>query len=198
MGSPSKRPYTVYSLILINILVYLYLSIKSGTPFKISEGQMALYGFERSTFSQGAYWQLFTNMFAHFDLAHLGYNMLFLAFFGSRAEELFNGPKTALLYLLFGALTTLTAFFYPLGTISAGASGAVFGLLGLDLVAQRGLYPSKTWTPLFYGFVFFFLAAATGFLAHLLGLVLGFIAGYILTRDWYPDEPPEEKSLLDN
>ncbi|MFH1773993.1 MAG: hypothetical protein ABH874_03430 [Methanobacteriota archaeon] len=49
---------------------------------------------------------------------------------------------------------------------------------------------------LIYGFVFFALAAATGFLAHLVGLVLGFLIGYLITRDWYPED--EKESFWNN
>ncbi len=156
---------------------------------------MDKFGFRKEAFLTGAYWQLFTNMFAHFDLPHLGYNMIFLAFFGSRAEELFGSVQTLFFYILFGLTTTFIAFIYPLGTVSAGASGAIFGLLGADLIAQRGIYANRVWTSLLIGLAFFVLAAATGFLAHLVGLITGFIAGYIATWNWYPGEEDPDKSL---
>jgi membrane associated rhomboid family serine protease len=82
-----------------------------------------------------------------------------------------------------------------LGTISAGASGAIYGLLGADLSAQRGEYPNGISSSILYGFVFFIWAAATGFLAHLVGLIVGFLTGYLASRDWYLEE---EKSQDNN
>ncbi|RMF90517.1 MAG: rhomboid family intramembrane serine protease [Methanobacteriota archaeon] len=192
MKGERSHPVATYLLLAVNIGVYLYLASHSENPLVVDERWMMRLGFVKESFYSGAWWQPLTNMFTHFDLSHLGYNMVFLAFFGSKCEELFGGKKTLFFYLLFGALTTATSLIYPLGTISAGASGAIFGLLGADLIANRGVYPSGVWTSLLYGAVFFILAAATGFLAHLAGLVIGFIAGYIATRGWYAEEEEDE------
>ncbi len=159
-------------LVLVNILFYIFLAYRSANFLQIDDSLMV--------------------MFAHFDISHLGYNMVFLLIFGARAEEIYGGKILAALYLVCGAFASLiSVLVHPLGTISAGASGAIFGILGAVLVAQRNIYPSGLKTSLIYGFVFFALAAATGFLAHLVGLVLGFLVGYSITRDWYPEDEKE-------
>jgi rhomboid protease GluP len=191
MTENRSQPFVTYLLLSINILSYVYLAWQSKNPLDIDQVLMERFGFVKELFLGGAYWQVFTNMFAHFDFPHLGYNMLFLAFFGSKAEEIFGRSKTFYFYILFGVVTTSVAFLYPLGTISAGASGAIYGLLGADLIAQRGIYPNGVWSSLLYGLVFFFLAAATGFLAHLVGLLIGFVGGYLVSWDWYPGEEEE-------
>jgi membrane associated rhomboid family serine protease len=193
MTDENSTPVVTYILLLINLGLYAYLGIKSNNIFIIDRSLMERYGFVNELFLGGAYWQLGTNMITHFDLPHLGYNMLFLAFFGSKAEDIFGGMKTLLFYVLFGVATTMVSFLYPLGTVSAGASGAIFGLLGVNLAAQRGIYPSGIWSSFLYGFVFFLFAAATGFLAHLVGLILGFIAGYLASRDWYVEDEDDEE-----
>jgi rhomboid protease GluP len=184
----NSKPLVTYLLLTINIATYLYLAWQSQSFLEIDLEWMFKFGFVKERFLDGAYWQLVTNMFTHFDFPHLGYNMLFLAFFGSKAENIFGGSRTLLFYIVFGSVTTMVAFLYPLGTISAGASGAIFGLLGSDLIAQRGIYKSGIWSSIIYGVVFFVFAAATGVLAHLVGLGIGFIVGYIVTWDWYPAE----------
>ncbi len=188
MPRDEPRPIVTFALLTVNIGVYIYLAFQSRNMLVIDTDLMKRYGFVRELFFAGAYWQVVTNMFTHFDLPHLGYNMLFLAFFGSKAESLFGRTRTLLFYVLFGAATTIVSFLYPLGTISAGASGAIYGLLGADLSAQRGKYPNGISSSLLYGFVFFIWAAATGFLAHLVGLIVGFVAGYMASRDWYVEE----------
>ena len=185
MAEENSQPLATYLLLTVNIAAYLYLAWQSHNFLEIDLTWMFKFGFVKERFLDGAYWQLGTNMFTHFDLPHLGYNMLFLAFFGSKAEDIFGRSRTLLLYLIFGLATTIVAFLYPLGTISAGASGAIFGLLGSDLIAQRGIYTNGIWSSFLYGFVFFVFAAATGVLAHLIGLLIGFIAGYMVTWDWY-------------
>ncbi len=193
MIHPKTRPSVTYLLLFLNIFSYIYLALQSTNPLVIDAPLMRRYGFVKELFFSGAYWQVLTNMFTHFDIPHLGYNMVFLLFFSAKSEELFGRKLTLLFYLGFGFATTATAFFYPLGTVSAGASGAVFGLLGADLAAQRGLYPRGIWTSLLYGSIFFVFAAATGFLAHLVGLVIGFSSGYLVSRDWYPEEEEEQE-----
>jgi len=180
-------------LVLVNILFYIFLAYRSNNFLQIDDSLMMKYGL----YASGSYYQLVTNMFAHFDISHLGYNMVFLLIFGARAEEIYGGKILAALYLVCGAFASLiSVLVHPLGTVSAGASGAIFGILGAVLVAQRNIYPSGLKTSLIYGFVFFALAAATGFLAHLVGLVLGFLIGYSITRDWYPED--EKESFWNN
>jgi membrane associated rhomboid family serine protease len=188
MSRDEPTPIVTYLLLTVNIVLYIYLAIQSRDVLVIDTALMERYGFVRELFLDGAYWQVFTSMITHFDLPHLGYNMLFLAFFGSKAEALFGRARTLLFYIFFGAATTVVSFLYPLGTISAGASGAIYGLLGADLSAQRGIYPNGISSSLLYGFVFFIWAAATGFLAHLIGLIIGFVVGYLASRDWYEEE----------
>jgi rhomboid protease GluP len=196
MSRERSRPIITFILLFANIAFYIYLSWESRNIFEIDRALMKRYGFVAEIFFEGAYWQAFTHMFVHFDLPHLGYNMIFLAFFGSRCEEIFGRKRTILFYVFFGGMTTFVAFIYPFNTVSAGASGAIYGLLGADLSAQRGQYPSGIWTSIIYGFVFFFLAAATGFLAHLVGLIIGFAVGYLSSMDWYPEEEKEIESEL--
>ncbi|MEK6978381.1 MAG: rhomboid family intramembrane serine protease [Candidatus Hydrothermarchaeota archaeon] len=183
--------WATYLLLAVNTAIYGILASQSVTPIQIDRRYMALLGMEPHAFLAGAYWQVITSAFVHFDLPHLGYNMVFLAFFGSRAEELYGSRRTLGLYLILGSCTSLASLLYPSG-ISAGASGAIFGLLGLVLVASRNLYPRGIWTSLLYGFVLFVLASATGFIAHIAGLVLGLVMGGWITRDWYPPEVQED------
>ncbi len=179
----------------LNIFSYFVLAYLSKDPLEINRLWMIRFGLNKEAFLQGAYWQILTNLFVHFDLPHLGYNMIFLFFFGAKCEDIY-GEKTYLgLYLFCGIVSSLVAFIYPIGAISAGSSGAIYGVLGASLVAQRNLYPSGMLTSLIYGTVFFLLAAATGFLAHLIGLIAGFSAGFLVTKNWYPEE--EEIDDLD-
>jgi rhomboid protease GluP len=194
MSGERPKPIATYVLLLVNLISYVLLAWQSQNFLEIDRVWMSRYGFVNESFFDGAYWQVITNMFVHFDFPHLGYNMLFLVFFGSRSEELFGRMKTLFFYLLFGTVTTSVALIYPLGTVSAGASGAIFGILGADLVAQRGVYVNRIWSSFLYGLVFFFFAAATGFLAHLVGLLIGFIVGYLATWNWYMEEEGEEES----
>ena len=79
-------------------------------------------------------WRLVTSMFLHGDLLHLFSNMFSLLIFGSYIELSFSKVKFLLIYFISGFLGSLfTVFFLPLNTISLGASGAIFGLIGAVL-----------------------------------------------------------------
>ncbi len=175
-------------LIFINVLVYLYFALHSANPLEIDDRYAKIFGINTADFHP---WQLITSLFFHFDLPHLGYNMLFLSIFGSKCEKLFGSYKTLIIYFLSGIFADISAFLFE-NTVSAGSSGAIFGLLGTALIAQRGYYRGGAYTSLVYGLIFFFLTIATGVLAHLLGLIFGFIFGYIMTINWYKEDTKEE------
>jgi rhomboid protease GluP len=169
-------------LVLINIAVYLSFALRASSPFTVAEFSPAM-ALTREAIVGGDFGRLVTSLFFHFDLPHLGYNMLFLLIFGSRCEEIFGVRRFLLIYFLAGTFSALSVFFYPPGSALAGASGAIFGLLGSVLIAQRNLYAHGFATSLLYGIIFFILAVATGFMAHLLGMVMGFSLGYLFTSD---------------
>lgn len=178
----------VFLLLMVNILAYSIFSYLSGNILALDRDYLQTFGFMKGNFNEGEYWQLITSLFMHFDISHLGYNMIFLLFFGYKAEEMFGKKNLLIIYFSTGIMAGIPSFFYGENTISAGSSGAIFGILGSVLIAQRGIYPNGTKTSLFYGFIFFIFAATTGFLAHLFGLIFGFIVGYFLSYGWYPKQ----------
>lgn len=178
------------ALVLINVAVYVVLAYMGSSWLEIDSGLTRLLGLSKDGFLPRQWWQPVSSMFVHFDIAHLGFNMIFLALFGPKAEELYGQRRFLFIYLASGLFASLVFLVYPPGSVSAGASGAIFGVLGANLVALRGKYPHGIRNSLLYGFLFFILAKSTGFAAHLAGMVFGFAVGYVITRDWYP---PEEK-----
>ncbi|HYE76231.1 MAG TPA: rhomboid family intramembrane serine protease [Blastocatellia bacterium] len=150
-------PVVTWTLIAINILVFLYqLSSDAFTygysvvPFEIvngkdlvspavinQRGQMI----EAPNFPGPTpiYLTLFSAMFMHGDWLHIGGNMLYLWIFGDNVEDNMGRVKFIIFYLLCGLLASAThIFFDPNSTVpSLGASGAIAGVLGAYLV----LYP---------------------------------------------------------
>lgn len=169
------------ALVLINLGVYIYFAFKAPSPLSI-EMFSALMGLSLPALQAGELERLLTSMFFHFDFAHLGYNMVFLLIFGSRCEGILGSERFLLIYFASGLASSLSVFLYPEGSNLAGASGAIFGVLGSVLVAQRRLYSQGIATSLMLGGLFFIIAATTGFLSHLFGLALGFAIGFALTH----------------
>ena len=79
----------------------------------------------------GENWRLFTAMFLHFGVIHLAVNAYSLFILGNVLERELGRPKFATLYLLSGLAASAASYaFSDLGTVSAGASGAIFGIFG--------------------------------------------------------------------
>jgi rhomboid protease GluP len=173
-----------YALIVANIAVYIYTSVVGGNALETHKGILLLLGQFNPLVMQGWYWQLLTAMFVHVNIVHIASNMLFLFIFGLRAEELFREWEFYLIYFgsgLTGNLLTLIVGPYAL-MVSAGASGAIFGLFGANTIYLRKILQQPITDALFYALIFFMLSisANVNILAHLGGLVAGLSMGYFL------------------
>jgi len=85
--------------------------------------------------ANGAWWKLFSSAFAHEQIFHIGFNMVALYVLGPQLEAILGRARFLALYLL-SALTGSVAVMFLAGphTLTLGASGAIFGLLGGLLV----------------------------------------------------------------
>jgi rhomboid protease GluP len=82
-----------------------------------------------SLIAEGQYWRMFTLMFLHIGLAHLFFNAYALVIIGTELERLFGSGRFLAVYLLSGLFGSLASYaFTP--NLAAGASGAIFGLIG--------------------------------------------------------------------
>lgn len=120
-----KQPIITYTLILINILIYL-LSIIFGNYNEILN-KFCLYGPNIREFNE--YYRIITSGFLHGNILHLLFNCYALYIIGSQIESLMGKTKFAIIYffsLIMGSLASITFNNYP----SIGASGAIFGLMG--------------------------------------------------------------------
>ena len=176
-------PTTV--LVAANLLVYIYTSVVGGSF--IETGYDVLFQFGQSNISvfAGQYWQLVTSIFVHVDIIHLALNMLFLVIFGLRAEELFTAEEYLAVYMLSGlAGSLLTLFLMSPYTISAGASGAIFGMYGAGLIYMRKTFGQSIAGALLYAFLLLMLSTGAGvnIVAHFGGLAAGLIIGYFLAK----------------
>jgi rhomboid protease GluP len=171
-----------FVLIAVNVAVYAYTAILSGNFVAIDPAVLATYGQTNALVFQGAFWQLFTSLFVHASIVHIGGNMLFLLIFGLRAEEMFDTEQYLLIYFLSGLAGNLLTLVYRPDMISVGASGAIFGLFGAVTIYMRRSIGQSIIGALM--FAFFLLLINIGpevnILAHLGGLLVGLLIGYLL------------------
>lgn len=140
---------------------------------------------------RGEEWRLVTCMFLHIGLLHLALNMWCLYGVGQLLERLVGPVGFLLLYLLSGVGGSLASCGWAPTNISAGASGAVFGvygaLLGVYLRAKATIpvevlksHRSSTTAFLLYNLAFGFFIPSIDMAAHLGGLFCGFLCGLAL------------------
>ena len=123
-----KKPIITYSLIIINILVFLAMYIFG----KGSEDTLTLLLFGANypvLVKAGDYYRLITSAFLHIGLLHLICNNYALYVIGSQLESFLGKAKFLIIYLVSAICGSLMSMLFSDG-ISAGASGAIFGLLG--------------------------------------------------------------------
>lgn len=142
---------------------------------------------------QGEYHRFITSIFLHFGFDHFFQNMVFLFFVGCFLETALGSGKYILFYLLSGIGAGACSMFYEAAkasyVVSAGASGAIFGVVGGLLwvvVRNRGNYKGiglpgmvlMIFGTLYYGFT----SSDVDNAAHLGGVLCGFFLGMLLYR----------------
>ncbi|HVB74662.1 MAG TPA: rhomboid family intramembrane serine protease [Ktedonobacteraceae bacterium] len=197
----SQNPRFVTNiLIAINVLVYIVLLFFSATQ---GGGLQSLGGIDTTTlYNFGAqvgsaipghndFWRIFSAMFLHFNLLHIGLNMLSLFFIGPAVEVFYGKWRYLTIYLLSGIVGGIVTYFFAApNSIAAGASGAIFGVFGalgvFYFINRRalGTYGSGAITNWVFwlglNLVFGFSVAGIGIADHIGGLVAGIVIAALL------------------
>lgn len=179
-------------LVLLNIIIFLGLEIFGSTTdlsYMVEKGAM----FPPYLIERHQYYRLFTCMFMHFGYTHLAYNMLALYLLGEYVEFSFGKARYLLLYLLSGLGASFFSLVFALlkgnDVVSAGASGAVFGVIGALLyivIYNKGRFYNITLPKLLLmiGYSIFSGLTSAGIdnAAHLGGLITGILLAVLLYR----------------
>lgn len=124
--NPHDKPYVVYGLIAILALIHMY--VMTLDVWELNEFY-ARYANASVRVAQGEYYRLFTSMFLHGGITHLGFNSMALYIFGGEIEKYFGPMRLLVIYILGGLMGSLASFLFTQGN-SIGASGAVFAVFG--------------------------------------------------------------------
>jgi membrane associated rhomboid family serine protease/Flp pilus assembly protein TadD len=177
-----------------NIAVFLAMALASGSIMDFNGEVMVRFGANFGPFTlSGEWWRLFTYMFLHGGLMHIAFNMWCLWDLGALCESLYGRWTYAAIYLLTGVAAGLASVGWNPGTLSVGASGAIFGLAGaliasfylgefsVPRIAIQGTLRSLLF---FVGFNVLFGTMMSGIdnAAHGGGLVSGLILGALIAR----------------
>lgn len=190
-----KAPCTI-ALIVLNAAVFIFLSFGGMTEdayYMLQNGAMYV-----PLLKEGEYYRLFTSIFLHFGFSHLVNNMLMLGVMGWQLELVLGKLKFLLLYFAAGLCGNLLSAFAEIRTgeyaVSAGASGAIFGVIGallyialrnhgrIGTVSGQGILLMIALT-LYYGFT----SSGVDNFAHIGGLAAGFLLSVLLYRKKDPE-----------
>ena len=191
-----RRAPVTLALVALNIVFFLWTEVNgSSEDIQNMYRWGAMYG--PAITEDHEYWRLVTSAFLHFGISHIANNMFLLLLMGDRLERALGHVKYLILYLagavganLFSMILDLRLdpeTFYR--TVSAGASGAVFGVIGgllWAVVRNRGRLEdlSARQMMIFAGLSFYYGLTAAGVdsKAHFGGLVTGFVMCMFLYR----------------
>ncbi len=127
-----KTPYATYGLLAANIIFFFVSELMGGS--EDYDTMLRLGAASAPLIVEGEYWRLFASMFLHFGFVHLTNNLIVLFALGENLENVLGSVRYLVLYLAGGLAGNLLALAHDLAIgrtgISAGASGAVFALLG--------------------------------------------------------------------
>ncbi len=191
-GRSRKTAYVNTGIIVVNIFCFIILEIigsTEDTKFMIAHG--AIFG--PLILGLGQYWRLFTAMFLHFGISHLVNNMLVLFVLGDNLERALGKAKYLIFYLICGVGANAVSLLYNIlngrNVVSAGASGAIFGVVGGLLYAvlrNRGQLEDLNTRQLVMMIGFSIYLGITSpevdNVAHIVGLLLGIAMGILLYR----------------
>jgi rhomboid protease GluP len=196
----APAPVVTYALIVINVLIFLAMIFTAPSFAGLTNQQMLKWGADFGPLTlNGEWWRLITACFLHFNFIHIAMNMFILYQVGVFTEKLFGNVRFLLLYLLAGVGGNLVSLYghSSHATVSAGASGAVFGVYGgllAFLLIQRGVVPASMASGIaksagifiVYNVIYGLASPTTDLLAHAGGLVSGFLVGCVLAKPLSP------------
>lgn len=183
----TNNSFLTYIIIAVNAALLIMMELSGG-----SENIRILLDFGAMNymlFINGEYYRAFTAMFLHIGIMHFLYNSLSLYIFGSRIEKHYGRTAFLIIYLLSGLLGNFANAALAPDVVLAGASSAIFGLLGAAIAITRltgknldGLNFSTMMIFVISGVLFGFMQPNIGNVAHLGGLIGGFILGIIIFK----------------
>jgi len=177
-GALIGRPMVTYTLIGINLAVFL-------VQFTVGINAVAGdYGMWPVGIAVGVeWWRLVTAAFLHGSFLHIAFNMYVLFALGPTLERILGHSRYLILYVLAAIGGGVASYvFSDMRTVSVGASGAIFGLMGALVVAGRRLRYDVTQVLVLLGInvVIGFIASGVDWRAHLGGLITGAIVAAIM------------------
>jgi rhomboid protease GluP len=117
-----------YALIIINVIIWLSMILFFNHFTQLS--LLDAGGLVHFNVIHGEWYRLVTSIFLHYNFEHILMNMLSLFIFGKIVESIVGHWRMLVIYLFAGIFANFASLSFNITTVSAGASGAIFGLIG--------------------------------------------------------------------
>lgn len=187
-------PLVTWILIGANVGVFAidaFLAGMSGLGLMSGGGPLLDYGYvSAERVAAGEWWRILTSAFLHLGILHLVLNMWALYLFGPILEQLYGRLEYLAIYLLCAAGGSVLTILVAPDQAAVGASGAIFGLLGLAFAVSRRRHlalPRQTrmvlgqiGSLLVINLAFTFFFPGISITGHLGGLAVGLLLGWLL------------------
>ncbi|WP_238536370.1 rhomboid family intramembrane serine protease [Sulfurovum sp. AR] len=195
MKGDIQRYRLTYILLASSSVVYLFSALLSQSlsdmDMQVLVDMGALFG--PLTVLKGEWWRLLTAMFLHGGMTHLLMNMFSLYLVGRGAEMYFDTKSYLSIYFFSGIIGGLVSLYIHPVSVGVGASGAIFGVFGAlagFFLAHREKIASHTKAFMKDFSIIIAINLVIGFSipsidvsAHIGGLIVGFIGGFVLSKD---------------
>ncbi len=180
-GVHGAQPIVSYVLIGINVLIFLVVLVQGGGESTLYDSAVLQDGaLIPAAVGGGEWWRLVTSGFLHLSLIHLAMNMLALYMIGVGLERVLGPVRFTAVYLLslLGGSVAVYLLSAPV-TLTAGASGAIFGLLGALAVTLRRLQLDLRRLGIIIALNLFITVTVPGisWQAHVGGFIVGALVG---------------------
>lgn len=191
----TPRVWMVKALVALNVLIFLAMLADGAGLIEANSAVHLRWGANYGPLTKdGQWWRLAASVFLHFGLIHLAMNMWALWSAGGLVERLYGNAVFLAIYLFAGLTGSFASLYWNTDrVVSAGASGAIFGVFGAlaaFVLREPGSVPKSVLknlagsTLIFIVYSVAFGAAVSGIdnAAHAGGLAGGFLAGLLLSR----------------
>ncbi|MGI8794274.1 MAG: rhomboid family intramembrane serine protease [Acidimicrobiales bacterium] len=179
----ATRPVITLVLITLNALAFLPSLTSSGALGQGANPLAPDFALIGPAVADGQWWRLITSGFLHYGFMHLGFNLFALWLVGNILEPALGRLRFAIVYFAGLLAGSAGALLLSYNASTAGASGAVFGIMGALFVGQRrlGVDPWRNGIGglLVINLVFTFAIPNISIGGHLGGLLGGSLAGYL-------------------
>ncbi len=201
MATPWRRSEAMPMLITqaifgVNVAVFIGMLLSSGgASFMSPSGaELLAWGANFGPYTlHGQWWRLLTSCFVHIGIIHIGFNMWCLWSLGGLAERLYGRVTFAAVYLLCGISGSLASvFWHHMPILSAGASGAIFGIAGAVIASIKlGEFASSVMAQgvmrsliafVGYNVIFGLVSGFTDNACHIGGLLAGVVLGALIAK----------------